>query len=272
MNYFPFHVGDYVASTAHLSWDEDMAYTRLIRVYYQTEKPIPKGQAYRLARATTPAQRAAVDSVLSEFFTTDEADGAFRQSRCDEEICKFNDKQSKAKRSANTRWERAKTHSEGNANASKTHMRTHSEGNANQEPITKNQEDISASCARDPDLDLERQLREAAGWQSDPSPNLLVTGPIVGLIASGTDLETDVLPVVRALAPRCRGRKNWNFFIPAIVQARDARIAAMTAVSPPAQPMERPNDRQPRRPHCNSRRDNFAVLDAIVAEAKRRED
>lgn len=140
MNYFPFHVGDYVASTAHLSWDEDMAYTRLIRVYYQTEKPIPKGQAYRLARATTPAQRAAVDSVLSEFFTTDEADGAFRQSRCDEEICKFNDKQSKAKRSANTRWERAKTHSEGNANASKTHMRTHSEGNANQEPITNNQE------------------------------------------------------------------------------------------------------------------------------------
>ena len=143
MNYFPFHVGDYVASTAHLSWDEDMAYTRLIRSYYQTEKPIPKEKAYRLARATTPSQRAAVDSVLDEFFILD-ADG-YHQKRCDEEIAKFSDKQNKAKRSANARWKPDSKHSEGNANASETHMRTHSEGNAdamltnNQEPITNNQ-------------------------------------------------------------------------------------------------------------------------------------
>lgn len=133
MNYFPFHVGDYVASTAHLSWDEDMAYTRLIRVYYQTEKPIPKDKAYRLARATTNSQKAAVDSVLEEFFTLD-ADG-YHQSRCEEEIAKFSDKQSKAKRSADARWKQSQTQCEPDANA----MRTHSEGNANQEPITNNQ-------------------------------------------------------------------------------------------------------------------------------------
>lgn len=56
MNYFPFHVGDYAAATAHLTWDEDMAYTRLLRAYYLTEQPIPLDKAYRLARATTPAQ------------------------------------------------------------------------------------------------------------------------------------------------------------------------------------------------------------------------
>lgn len=128
MNYFEDHIGDYAAATSHLSWDEDMAYTRLIRAYYHSERPIPAGQAYRLARATTPAQRRAVDSVLAEFFTAEE-DG-HHQKRCDEEIARFRDKQSKAKRSAEARWSALPTQSDGNANA----MRTHSERNANGMP------------------------------------------------------------------------------------------------------------------------------------------
>lgn len=139
MNYFPFHVGDYVASTAHLSWDEDMAYTRLIRVYYQTEKPIPKDKAYRLARATTSAQKVAVDSVLEEFFVFDA--GAYRQARCEEEISKFCDKQSKAKRSADARWKHPQSQCESDASA----MRTHSDGIANHKPLTINQEPNSVT-------------------------------------------------------------------------------------------------------------------------------
>jgi uncharacterized protein YdaU (DUF1376 family) len=95
VNYFEDHIGDYAAATAHLSWDEDMAYTRLIRAYYHTEKPIPKGQAYRLARASTAAHRRAVDAVLTEFFELRE-DG-FHQKRCDEEIVRFHEKQGKAR-------------------------------------------------------------------------------------------------------------------------------------------------------------------------------
>ena len=163
MNYFPFHVGDYVASTAHLSWDEDMAYTRLIRVYYQTEKPIPKDKAYRLARATTPTQKAAVDSVLEEFFTLDA--GAYRQSRCEEEISKFTDKQSKAKRSADARWNKPKMQCELDAEA----MRSHTERNANQEPRTNNQEpntsvtDVTASDAGSTDAELTKAELWTAG-------------------------------------------------------------------------------------------------------------
>ena len=59
MNYFEHHIGDYAAATAHLSWDEDMAYSRLLRWYYQHEKPLPaepvsKGQAVLM---TTPGSR-----------------------------------------------------------------------------------------------------------------------------------------------------------------------------------------------------------------------
>ena len=40
MNYYPFHIGDYLSATRHLSWEEDAAYRRLLDTYYTTEKPV----------------------------------------------------------------------------------------------------------------------------------------------------------------------------------------------------------------------------------------
>ena len=138
MNYYEHHLGDWAAATAHLTWDEDTAYSRLLRAYYHTEHPIPEGQQYRLARATTPVQRKAVDAVLKEFFKL--VDGAYRQKRADAEIARFQDKQRKAKASANARWadtERTangmRTHSERNANA----LPTQCDGNALQSPVSR---------------------------------------------------------------------------------------------------------------------------------------
>lgn len=86
MNFYKHHLGDYAAATSHLSWDEDCAYRRLIDQYYKRETPIPADMkdACRLARATTPAQRRAVQAVLEEFFQLHE-DG-WHQKRCDEEL------------------------------------------------------------------------------------------------------------------------------------------------------------------------------------------
>jgi len=41
MNYYPFHIGDFLSATKHLSWIEDAAFRRLLDVYYTTEKPLP---------------------------------------------------------------------------------------------------------------------------------------------------------------------------------------------------------------------------------------
>ena len=76
--------------------------------------------------------------------------------------------------------------------------------------------------------ELEAKLRKAAGWESQPSPNLAVTGPIETLIASGAILETDVLPVVKAHAPRVRRPSSWRYFVPIIQDAMQARLAAGT--------------------------------------------
>lgn len=84
MNFYKHHLGDYDGHTAHLSWDEDMAYTRLLRVYYRREEAIPDAEKYRLARAASKSHRGAVDRVLSEFFTL--VSGLWRQKRADMEI------------------------------------------------------------------------------------------------------------------------------------------------------------------------------------------
>lgn len=89
MNFFQHGIGDYAAATAHLTWLEDMAYTRLIRAYYEREAPLPLEQKalFKLARATTKEQKAAVRTVIHEFFN-EEKDG-FHNARCDEEIAKY---------------------------------------------------------------------------------------------------------------------------------------------------------------------------------------
>jgi uncharacterized protein YdaU (DUF1376 family) len=91
VNYYEHHLGDWAAATGHLTWDEDMAYTRLLRAYYHHEKPIAQGQQYRLAKASTPVQRRAVDQVLSEFFEL--RDGHYHQKRADAEIAKYREKE-----------------------------------------------------------------------------------------------------------------------------------------------------------------------------------
>ena len=89
MNYYEHHIGDYDASTTHLTWAEDLAYTRLVRLYCRKELPIPVdlADACRLIRATSREQKAAVESVLREFFVL-QADG-WHHTRYDDAIARY---------------------------------------------------------------------------------------------------------------------------------------------------------------------------------------
>lgn len=84
MNYYERHIGDYAKNAGHLSMLEHGAYTLLLDRYYSTEAGIPADQAYKVARATSKAERAAVDLVLREFFKLQ--DGVWIKGRCEEEI------------------------------------------------------------------------------------------------------------------------------------------------------------------------------------------
>ena len=130
MNYYEHHLGDYLRDTAHLSMLEDGAYRRLLDAYYIREQPLPSElrEVYRLVRAASKQDREAVDVVLREFFQ--QTAGGWTHKRCTEEIARFQDKQAKARRSAEARWNAKRSECERNANACADDMRTHCEGNA----------------------------------------------------------------------------------------------------------------------------------------------
>ena len=98
MNYYAFHVGDYVVHTRHLDLMEDLAFRRMLDLYYTREKPLPD-EVEQIGRLIGMRDHLAViRDVLNEFFKAS-AEG-WRNERCDAEIARMLDKQAKAKASA----------------------------------------------------------------------------------------------------------------------------------------------------------------------------
>jgi uncharacterized protein YdaU (DUF1376 family) len=131
MHYYSFHVSDYIHDTAHLSNDEDLAFRRLLDLYYTQEKPIPN-KTHEVARRIRMAKQInAVQVVLEEFFMFDMENDCWFHKRCDETIAAY---QAKAERNrvVGKLGGRPKTNPEETQTVSKT--------NPNQEPITINQE------------------------------------------------------------------------------------------------------------------------------------
>ena len=90
MNYYERHIGDYLKDTSHLSLLEHGIYSRLLDVYYTRECSIDDGMVARVIGARSKEERAALDTVLSEFFTLE--GGMWSHSRCDREIERYQKK------------------------------------------------------------------------------------------------------------------------------------------------------------------------------------
>lgn len=94
MNFYSFHPGDYTLRTAHLEPLEDLAYRRLLDLYYLNEKPLV-GTPDELARIIRMRQSAGeVKAVLDEFFSL--SDAGWSHSHCDEVIAKYHAKAKQA--------------------------------------------------------------------------------------------------------------------------------------------------------------------------------
>jgi len=85
MHYFQFNIGDYARSTLHLSLMEDLAYRRLLDMYYDTEAPIPLETHWVARRIRMETE--IVESVLNDMFKR--TDEGFRHPRCDVEIAEY---------------------------------------------------------------------------------------------------------------------------------------------------------------------------------------
>lgn len=122
MHYYEFNIGDYMRDTAHLDEMEDLAYRRMLDLYYLRELPLPKTipEIAKLIRMRTHSE--SIANVLREYFTL--TDDGYVNEKANETLAKIYDKSEKAKKSAEKRWDNQRLK---NANA----VQTQCDGNAN---------------------------------------------------------------------------------------------------------------------------------------------
>lgn len=175
MHFYKFHVGDYLSSTSHLTEAEDLAYRRLLDMYYTSEAPIP-ADLERVSRRLRMPQEV-IESVLRDFFTL--SDEGWRQSRCDATILAYQGK-SGANKANGKRGGRPKkptenpvgfdsvsgnnrtgTQQEPNGNPDESEPKgNHKPLTTNHEPLTTKEEETPATDARmcPPDWQPSREL------------------------------------------------------------------------------------------------------------------
>ncbi|WP_324731002.1 YdaU family protein [Pseudomonas paeninsulae] len=151
MNFYPFHPGDYMLRTAHLDPLEDVAYRRLIDLYYINEQRL-EGTPEQLARVIRmKAHVEEVAAVLAEFFVA--SDNSWMHGHCEEVIEQYqvkaklasdNGKRGGRPKKAGANPETTQPFAENNPTLNPPFQSANPEKSgreANQEPITNNQID-----------------------------------------------------------------------------------------------------------------------------------
>jgi uncharacterized protein YdaU (DUF1376 family) len=126
MHYYQFNIGDYDSHTKHLDLFEDLAYRRLLDLYYLHERPLNASLASVARQINMREYEEKIKIVLEEFFELT-PDG-WINARADREINHFRSKIEQASRAGKASAERR-------FNARSTDVQP----NNNQEPITNNQ-------------------------------------------------------------------------------------------------------------------------------------
>jgi uncharacterized protein YdaU (DUF1376 family) len=144
MHYYQFHVSDYIHDTAHLSFEEDIVYRRLLDLYYTSEKPIPNETQAVARRLRMPKHAQVVQSILEEFFSLDLEANLWRHKRCDEGIDAYQQKREKNQRNGRLGGRPPK-----NPTETQTVSVSEPSRNLNQEPITNNHKPIKNNKATD---------------------------------------------------------------------------------------------------------------------------
>jgi len=146
MNYYPFHIGDYISDTAHLTPMEDLVYRRLIDLYYLTEEPLYHDPVKLARLIRLKDHQKEIETILSEFFTVDE-DGVCKHTRCESELEKYQHKKDSAINANKIRWgsvRESESDKNGNTDQIPTNTNTNTKTNTNK----KNKDSILFSLIK----------------------------------------------------------------------------------------------------------------------------
>lgn len=188
MHYYPFHVGDYQTHTAHLSDTEDLAYRRMLDLYYISQKPLPN-EAARVARLIRmPAAVEEVRGLLDEFFVLQE--GVYTNKRCDKEIASYMKQKLGGAKGAKAKWDKAKRKGGDSLPNGEGNGVGNGEGNApplatNNQNQNQNQQPIKSSFVQ---VDKPEGVTDEA-WQAFILTRRAKKAPITKLAMAGIERE-----------------------------------------------------------------------------------
>jgi len=165
MHYYQFNIGDYAKATRHLSNTEDLAYRRLIDLYYDKEQPLIKDVSKLSRLINMRENHEEIKTVLEDFFT--ETEEGYQQSRIDSEIANYHAKADAARANGKKggRPRKAKANpdeTEGKAKKSESKA-NHKPITNNQEPLTSNQLEKPLSAKANPAFDLFKYWCDVMG-------------------------------------------------------------------------------------------------------------
>jgi len=127
MHYYQFNIGDYMSHTNHLNLLEDLAYRRLLDLYYLSERPLNASVTVVARKIGMSEHEDKVKSILEEFFHNTEE--GWINPRADREINHYHSKIEQASRAGKASAERR-------SNGRSTDVATDVQPNKKQEPIT----------------------------------------------------------------------------------------------------------------------------------------
>lgn len=104
MHYYQFNIGDYASHTRHLDLLEDLAYRRILDLYYLHERPLNGDAAFVAKQIGMRDEAAIVRDVLNEFF--EKTDEGYVNGRADKEIAHYHSKIEQASRAGKASAER----------------------------------------------------------------------------------------------------------------------------------------------------------------------
>lgn len=104
MFYYRFNIGDYAAHTDHLSQTEDLAYRRLLGLYYLHERPLNVNATSVARQIRMSEHESVVAGILAEFFTSTE--NGWVNPRADYEIQAYRGKTEQASKAGKASAER----------------------------------------------------------------------------------------------------------------------------------------------------------------------
>lgn len=175
MHYYTFYAKDYASKASFLEPMEDLAYRRMLDLYYLTEKPLPSEVEEISVLIRMRSHCDCIATVLRYFFELTAS--GYINKKAETILAEYHGKSTKAKASADARWAKVKAEKnkktikvndlesscDSNANA----LETQCDGNANYKPITNNHKPLNNIKDIDSDkpkrFDFKKQLLNSGG-------------------------------------------------------------------------------------------------------------